>query len=128
LGVFFKSTIEFKGLVSPDYAVYKSKGLIKDLKYLEYLFRHPAYIGQFIIRATGVVEGLIRLYTDDLFDIFIPVSSAEEQAKILTHIKTQSAKIDQAIDLQQKQIDKLKEYKATLINSGVTGKIKVVKE
>src|SRR5690606_30806138 len=27
LGVFFKSTIEFRGIVSPDYAVYYSTGL-----------------------------------------------------------------------------------------------------
>jgi len=30
--------------------------------------------------------------------------------------------------LQRQQIDKLKEYKATLINSAVTGKIRVVDE
>jgi type I restriction enzyme S subunit len=125
LGVFFKSNIEFNGLVSPDYAVYRSKGLISDLKYLEYLFRHPAYIGQFVIRATGIVEGLIRLYTGDLFEISVPVPPNKEQEKILNHIEIQSAKIDQAISIQQQQIDKLKEYKATLINSAVTGKIKV---
>lgn len=125
LGVFFKSNIDFKGLVSPDYAVYQSKGLIDDLKYLEHLFRHPAYIGQFIIRATGIVEGLIRLYTGDLFQISIPVPPKHEQKAILDHIESQSAKIDQAIAIQQQQIDKLKEYKATLINSAVTGKIRV---
>ncbi|PKM10658.1 MAG: restriction endonuclease subunit S [Gammaproteobacteria bacterium HGW-Gammaproteobacteria-3] len=125
LGVFFKSNIDFKGLVSPDYAVYHSNGLIDDLKYFEHLFRHPAYIGQFIIRATGIVEGLIRLYTGDLFQISIPVPPKHEQKAILDHIETQSAKIDQAIAIQQQQIDKLKEYKATLINSTVTGKIRV---
>jgi type I restriction enzyme, S subunit len=125
LGVFFKSNIDFKGLVSPDYAVYQSNGLIDDLKYLEHLFRHPAYIGQFIIRATGIVEGLIRLYTGDLFQISIPVPPKQEQKAILDHIETQSAKIDQAIAIQQQQIDKLKEFKSTLINSAVTGKIRV---
>jgi type I restriction enzyme S subunit len=125
LGVFFKSNIEFKGLVSPDYAVYHSSGLIDDLKYLEHLFRHPAYIGQFIIRATGIVEGLIRLYTGDLFQISIPVPPKHEQNAILGHIETQSAKIELAIAIQQQQIDKLKEYKATLIDSAVTGKIRV---
>jgi type I restriction enzyme, S subunit len=99
--------------------------LIDDLKYLECLFRHPAYIGQFIIRATGIVEGLIRLYTGDLFQISTPVPPKNEQKAILDHIETQSAKIDQAIAIQQQQIDKLKEYKATLINSAVTGKIRV---
>jgi len=125
LGVFFKSNLDFKGLVSPDYAVYHSNGLIDDLKYLEHLFRHPAYIGQFIIRATGIVEGLIRLYTGDLFQISIPVPPKQEQKAILDHIETQSVKIDQAIAIQQLQIEKLKEYKATLINHAVTGKIKV---
>src|SRR5690606_4606059 len=56
LGVFFKSNIDYCGLVSPDYAVYKCKAFIKDAKYLELLFRHPSYITQFIIRATGIVE------------------------------------------------------------------------
>jgi len=125
LGVFFKSSIDFKGIVSPDYAVYKSKGFIRDLKYLEHLFRHPAYIGQFVIRATGIVEGLIRLYTGDLFEISIPVTPENEQNEILFHIQTQSGKIDKAIAIQAQMIDKLKEYKATLINSAVTGKIKV---
>ncbi|MTI13157.1 restriction endonuclease subunit S [Sansalvadorimonas verongulae] len=126
LGVFFKSSIPFKGSVSPDYAVYKSKGLISDLKYLELLFRNPAYIAQFIIRATGIVEGLIRLYTGDLFDIAIPVPPENEQQRILAYIDEHTAKFDQAITLQQQQIEKLKEYRATLINSAVTGKIKVV--
>ena len=125
LGVFFKSDIDFQGLVSPDYAVYKSKGLLTNLKYLELLFRHPACIGQFVIRATGIVEGLIRLYSSDLFEISIPLPSENEQQVILRFIKTESAKTDKAITLQQKQIEKLKEYKATLINSTVTGKIKV---
>ena len=66
LGVFYKSNIDFVGIVSPDYAVYSPIGEIEDLKLLEVLFRHPAYIAQFISKATGIVEGLIRLYTSDL--------------------------------------------------------------
>ncbi len=49
----------------------------------------------------------------------------KEQEAIYDYLETQSAKIDQAISLQQKQIEKLKEYKATLIDSAVTGKIKI---
>ncbi|MFH4617406.1 restriction endonuclease subunit S [Vibrio diabolicus] len=125
LGVFFKSTIPFVGSVSPDYAVYKSKSFIKDMKLLELLFRHPAYIEQFVIRSTGVVEGLIRLYTSELFDIPVPIAPEDEQKEILEYIANQSEKIDEVIALQVKQIDKLKEYKTTLINAAVTGKIKV---
>lgn len=50
----------------------------------------------------------------------------EEQLEIVKFIKDSLLKIDIAIDLQFQQIEKLKEYKATLINSAVTGKIKVI--
>ena len=96
------------------------------MKFLEVLFRHPSYIEQFIIRATGIVEGLIRLYTGDLFDIPIPVPPENEQDEILNFIVNEPKKFDKAIKLQQQQINKLKEYKSSLINSAVTGKIKVV--
>ncbi|MDQ5767477.1 restriction endonuclease subunit S [Thiothrix subterranea] len=125
LGVFFKSNIEFNGLVSPDYAVYKSKAYIHDMKILEVLFRHPSYIEQFIIRATGIVEGLIRLYTGDLFDMSVPIAPKKEQLEILEFIDKQSTLHDNAIVIQQQQIEKLREYKTTLINSAVTGKIRV---
>ena len=62
---------------------------------------------------------------DSFFNLYIPIPSLNEQTTIVAHIETQSAKIDQAISLQQTQIEKLKEYKATMIDSAVTGKIKV---
>jgi type I restriction enzyme S subunit len=49
----------------------------------------------------------------------------EEQSAIVAHIETQSAKIDKTISLQERQIEKLKELKSTLIDSAVSGKIKV---
>lgn len=49
-----------------------------------------------------------------------------EQTTIVSHIETQSAKIDKAIKLQEQQIEKLKELKSTLIDSAVTGKIKII--
>lgn len=52
--------------------------------------------------------------------------SIQEQTAIVVHIEAQSAKIDKAISLQEQQIAKLKELKSTLIDSAVTGKIKVI--
>ena len=127
LGVFFKSNIDFDGIVSPDYAVYYSKGIIEDLKFLEILFRNPEYIKEFICRATGIVEGLIRLYTSDLFDIHVSVPPIPEQNEILNYIETASQKIETAIALKQQEIEKLKEYKSSLINGVVTGKVRVCK-
>jgi type I restriction enzyme S subunit len=125
LGVFYKSEIDFKGLVSPDYAVYKVKNYIYDMKYLELLFRNPKYIEQFIIRATGIVEGLIRLYTASLFELPVMIPPKEEQKAILNFVKKDNNKIDISQQNLEKQIDRLKEYKNILINQAVTGKIKI---
>ena len=125
LGVFYKSEIDFKGLVSPDYAVYKVKNYIYDMKYLELLFRNPKYIEQFIIRATGIVEGLIRLYTASLFELPVMIPPKEEQKAILNFVKKENNKIDISQQNLEKQIDRLKEYKNILINQAVTGKLKI---
>lgn len=125
LGVFFKSEIDEVGSVSPDYAVYRCMEYISDAKYLEVLFRNPLYLKQFIIRSTGIVEGLIRLYTSGLFNISIPVPSLSEQKKIIQFINTEHYRYEAAQNILLKQIQALKEYKTTLINSAVTGKIKI---
>ncbi|MCB4746410.1 MAG: restriction endonuclease subunit S, partial [Sulfurovum sp.] len=51
--------------------------------------------------------------------------SIKEQKNIVEFIELNTQKIDKAISLQQKQIEKLKEYKTALIDSVVTGKILV---
>jgi type I restriction enzyme S subunit len=48
-----------------------------------------------------------------------------EQIQIVKFLKQTSEKIEEAIGIQIKQIEKLKELKSTLIDSAVTGKIKV---
>jgi type I restriction enzyme S subunit len=66
-----------------------------------------------------------NLSMENLGNFPMALPSLIEQSLILEHIETQSAKIDTAISIQQQQIAKLKEYKSTLIDSAVTGKIKV---
>lgn len=48
-----------------------------------------------------------------------------EQVQIVEFIQKASLKIERAIEMQHKEIGKLKELKSTLIDSAVTGKIKV---
>lgn len=57
------------------------------------------------------------------FPLILP--ALPEQASILEFVKESSQKIATAISLKQQEIEKLKEYKATLINSAVTGKINI---
>lgn len=66
-----------------------------------------------------------NISTSSIGNIRIPFPSFTEQKLISLYIQEQVAKIEKAISLQERQIEKLKEYKANLINSAVTGKIKV---
>ncbi len=86
--------------------------------YLRSTFHNVALNGE----AKSTVDSL-RLPLIQNFSVTIP--PVDEQAEIINSIEAQSTKIDQAISLQQNQIEKLKEYKASLIDSAVTGKIKV---
>lgn len=115
------------GIVSSAYAIFRQK--IQNTfnpHYLEYLCKTTGYIEHYNKVSTGLHSSRLRFYSHMFFDMEIGYPDKTEQDEIVNSIQTQSAKIDQAIDLQQQQIEKLKEYKATLINSAVTGKIKVV--
>lgn len=125
IGIF--GLANYFGLVSPDYAVFNMGGNVFPDYFLR-LFKTALIGEQFRLNSKGLgtgSSGFMRLYTENFGDIKVPFPSREEQRAIITYIETESAKIDQAISIQQQQIDKLKEYKATLINSAVTGKIKV---
>ena len=74
--------------------------------------------------ATGIK--VFRFNLNYLKTIHVAVPPKEEQIEITSYIKSALAQVDKAIVLQQSQIDKLQEYKASLINSTVTGKIKVI--
>jgi restriction endonuclease S subunit len=92
-----------------------------DSKYLHYFFIQ-AYEE---VRNYGKGSNQAALNCEIVSSVKILLPPLEEQTAIVAHIETQSQKIDHAIALQQQQIEKLKEYKATLINSAVTGKIRV---
>ncbi len=59
-------------------------------------------------------------------NFWLPVPTPDEQAAIISQISAEVEKFDQAIELKERQIEALIEYKATLINAAVTGKIKVI--
>lgn len=119
LGVF--SVSMYNGLVSPDYAVYYSTGKA-NLKYLEYLFKTPQCICEFRKRSTGIAAGLTRLYTDGLFAIECPYPSFNEQQAIVSYLDQKCTQIDKLISIKQKKIEKLQQYKKSLIYEYVTGK------
>ena len=66
-----------------------------------------------------------KLTRDRLGSVRIPVPPEKEIVAIVKFIESKIPSIDSAIELSKMQIGKLKEYKTCLINSAVTGKIKV---
>jgi type I restriction enzyme S subunit len=66
-----------------------------------------------------------HLNAEELGETLVLCPSLSEQVSISEQIELVSQKIFTAISLTEQEIEKLKEYKATLINSAVTGKIKV---
>lgn len=114
------------GLVSPDYSVFRPFVAGASSRYYESLFKTSKYLGEFRLRVRGIVEGFYRLYTDSFMDIPLLIPPQTEQDEIINHLDRMSAKFDDAISNKNSQIAALKEYKTSLINAAVTGKIKVV--
>lgn len=91
--------------------------------YIYYLMSSEMLLEQIFL---GLGEtGQPNIGMEDMKNMIICVPPIQKQTAIIAYIEAQSTKIDQAITLQQTQIDKLREYKATLIDSAVRGKIKV---
>ena len=119
LGVFALS--KFHGLVSPDYAVYHSRG-IANLKYLEYLFKTPQYIAEFKKKSTGVGAGLTRLYSAGLYSIYSTIPPLSEQSEIVEYLDEKTEEISALIRQKEGIITELESYKKSLIFEYVTGK------
>ena len=82
-------------------------------KFQSYLWNNAGFSAQ-----PGVYLGTIQ-------NSHIPLPPLPEQTAIVAHIEAEFARLDKAVAVQERLIHKLKEYKSTLINSAVTGKIKV---
>lgn len=92
----------------------------------EYLFRflqsRPVK-GYFETRSNGVTRFGLSSYGVKNMSISIP--SLPEQRQIADFLDAETTKIDKAVTLIESQIEKLKEYRSSLIYHAVTGKIKV---
>jgi len=83
-----------------------------------------------LIDYTTVISGAAqpKLSRENLGSVKTIVPPKTEITKIEKYIEEKSVKINESLLLQQQQIEKLKEYKSSLIDASVTGKIKVTKD
>ena len=89
----------------------------------KYYFSSRTHRSFFISEMNLVIRASLSQDLLKRMPILIPPIS--EQKNIAEYIEMMDQKITTAITLKQQEIAKLQEYKATLINSAVTGKIKV---
>lgn len=126
LGVFALSS--YDGLVSPDYAVYYGTGRA-DMEFLEYLFKTPLYVSEFIKKTTGVAIGFNRLYTDDLFSISAHYPPLHEQQAIVDCLKDKTLKIEQYVSARERErelLDSLKQSEiANVVTRGLNPNVKM---
>jgi len=92
-------------------------------RFFAYLFDSLCFRNQIRIRVKGVK--VFSITQSILKDPFIWLPSSDEQNNIVSFLDNQVKLISNAVELKKREIEKLKEYKASLINSAVTGKIKV---
>ncbi|EEW0657640.1 restriction endonuclease subunit S (plasmid) [Escherichia coli] len=71
----------------------------------------------------------LPILNNEFFKHFLlPCPSKIEQDRIVGFLRIETLKFEKTIEIQLQQIERLKEYKTTLINSAVTGKIKITPE
>lgn len=122
LGVFFESAYE--GIVTFHYGVFEpQKGVYT--KYYEHLYHTEQYKGLYAGASNGMTVGLQNLSNLNFYMIKSLRPPKQEQIEICNFVEEKSKVINQAVQKITEQIESLREYKTTLINSAVTGKIKV---
>ena len=113
------------GIVSPAYFVFD---LVADIDptFFNLAIRTGLYVSYFYQASDGVRIGQWDLSRERMKQIPFVIPRYGEQLEIVRFAADQSEKINDGIAIKQDQIAALKEYKTSLINAAVTGKIKVI--
>ena len=116
-GMFYRAAN--KGLVSPDYVVFKEKNDLST-EFFEKYFRTPKFVAECRVRSTGIGTGFNRLYGEDFGRIYVTVPSKKEQIQIARFLDWKTAHINKFIRNKRRLIELLKEQKQNIINQAVT--------
>lgn len=117
------------GKSSPVYsACTPVTGVEVNPKYYALYLRNLALGGFIESLAKGIRERSTDFRYKDFSELFFPLPDIETQSKVVLEIEKSHKEIDGGISVLTQQIERIKEYKASLINSAVTGKIKITPE
>lgn len=108
-----------KAYVGGDVIVLRQMG--QDSLFLSYVLNSDYIKYQKAVISKG--EIIIHIYASNLRDLKIPLPPLHEQKEIAAFLDSKVAQINSAIEKTKKQIELVKEYKNTLINEAVCGRI-----
>lgn len=127
---------KYFGAISPVYYAFYPLNASINVSFFEQIFLNAGFQRSLIRLGKGILIKLsgtgqlntirMKISPDDLKNLRFPNPPAEEQLRIVDHITKSNVEIDSTIAIKEDQITALKEYKNSLINSAVTGKIKVI--
>ena len=88
--------------------------------YYSFVFRSERFADEFYRWGNGIVDDLWSTKWSNMKRIYIPVPPLCQQHLIANYLDRTCSQIDDIIDKQQKVIEKLKEYKLSMITEAVT--------
>ena len=117
---------EFEGVTSPDYRVFVMRNADMNPRYFLYVFQMYYRNKIFYAFGQGAANlGRWRLPAQNFNTVAVPLSPVEEQNSIVTFLDEKCTQIDKLIALKQQKIEKLQQYKKSMIYEYVTGKKEV---
>lgn len=94
--------------------------------YTKFVMKNYGFAEEFYRWGHGIVADLWTTGWQEMKNIGLPIPSFSEQQQIAAYLDKKCAEIDALIAIKQQKIDKLQEYKKSLIYEYVTGKKQVV--
>jgi len=122
LGVLFAATLT--GIVSFHYGVYEARQPLVS-KFYEYLYHADQYRAILGNASNGMVVGLQNLSNLNFYSTYSLYPPYEEQEEIVSYLDEKCSQINRIISIKQEKIEKLEQYKCSLIYEYVTGKKEV---
>ena len=114
--------IDGVGFGSTEINVIRCKSIHRE--YLFYILQCKTYVDRAVADMYGVA-GLKRLNPSFIPNTKYPMPSIEEQQKIAEYLAATCGEIDELVVANERTIEKLKEYRQSVIYEAVTGKLEV---
>ena len=114
----------YDGVTSPAYDILRRR-IPLDPSFYDFLFRCGICFSEFRRYSRGIMDMRLRLYFEELGQLFMPYPPEQEQRQIVNYLQEELAKFDELSLEAQRAIDLLQERRTALISAAVTGQIDV---